>query len=245
MATAFLSVLLFIQTTGPGFKKEQLLYERVRNAYANKGETVTSNLTEHNLKAESLFIYIRAFKQEEELEVWGRNKSDTVYKLLKTFDFCNSSGGLGPKRQQGDYQIPEGFYHIDRFNPWSNFYLSLGINYPNRSDQILGVKDGLGGDIFIHGSCVTIGCIPLTDPMIKELYIYCVESKNNGLNKIPVTLFPARLTNSKNAQLRAQYTGDSSTIDLWNDLQKMYAFFEKNRQLPKITFLANGRHKVE
>jgi len=47
-----------------------------------------------------------------------------------------ASGKLGPKRQQGDMQIPEGFYHISGFNPASNFYLSLRINYPNPSGAL-------------------------------------------------------------------------------------------------------------
>ncbi len=108
-------------------------------------------------------ILLRAYKQESELELWAKNKKDKQYTLLKTYKICASSGTLGPKRKQGDIQVPEGFYVIDRFNPVSNFYLSLGVSYPNASDKILGVKGALGGDIFIHGNCVTIGCLPISD----------------------------------------------------------------------------------
>ncbi len=48
------------------------------------------------------------------------------------------AGTLGPKRMQGDYKVPEGFYYINEFNPKSSFHLSLGLNYPNASDRILG-----------------------------------------------------------------------------------------------------------
>jgi murein L,D-transpeptidase YafK len=74
---------------------------------------------------------------------------------------------LGPKRRKGDGQVPEGLYVIDTFNPNSIFYLSLGINCPNASDRVLG-KGELGGDIFIHGNRVTIGCIPIRDYPIKR-----------------------------------------------------------------------------
>lgn len=103
-----------------------------------------------------------------------------LFRLIKDYQICSLSGELGPKRQQGDLQVPEGFYWIDRFNPASNFYLSLGINYPNQFDRILGKSGELGGDIFIHGGCVTIGCIPITDDKIKELYLIAVEAKSNG-----------------------------------------------------------------
>ena len=73
-----------------------------------------------------------------------------------------------PQATQGDSQVPEGFYHMDRFNPLSNFHLSLGVSYPNQSDRILGASGRLGGDIFIHGDCVTIGCVPITDEGIRE-----------------------------------------------------------------------------
>ena len=47
------------------------------------------------------------------------------------------SGTTGPKRAEGDYQVPEGFYYINEFNPNSKYHLSLGLNYPNASDKIL------------------------------------------------------------------------------------------------------------
>jgi murein L,D-transpeptidase YafK len=37
----------------------------------------------------------------------------------------------GHKQQSGDGRTPEGRYYIDRRNPRSEFFLSLGISYPN------------------------------------------------------------------------------------------------------------------
>lgn len=226
------------------FKEQQKQYPRVRKAYTDKEKTVEKTLSDNNIRVSSLQLYLRAFKQEQELQVWAKNKTDEKYTLIKTYAFCSLSGSLGPKRKQGDRQIPEGFYRIDRLNPYSSFYLSLGVSYPNKSDQILGVKGKLGGDIFIHGDCVTIGCIPITDDKIKELYVYCVEAKNSNTT-IPITIFPAKLTDRKLQELKDKYKGNTDMLSLWSDLKQAYDYFEQNKRLPSISFLSTGRHKVE
>lgn len=244
LSIAIVLTLLLCSAAVPSFKEQQKAYSRVRQAYSNKEKIVEKNLTDNNIKTSELQLYLQAFKQEKELQLWAKNKTDEKYILVRTFKFCSLSGSLGPKRKQGDRQVPEGFYRIDRFNPYSNFYLSLGVNYPNKSDKILGNKGSLGGDIFIHGSCITIGCIPITDDKIKELYVYCVEAKNNNTS-IPITIFPAKLTDSKVQELKIGYKGDSDKLNLWDDLKVAYDYFEKNKSLPSIAFLNTGRHKVE
>lgn len=237
----FIALLSFTTKT---FKKEQLRYPRVRQAYKEKESLVSSMLSEKHIAINSMRVYLRAFKEEQEIELWAKNETDDQFRLIKIFEVCNSSGKLGPKRKQGDRQIPEGFYHINRFNPYSNFYLSLGINYPNKSDEILGDRSNLGGDIFIHGACVTIGCLPITDDLIKELYVYCVEARSNGQLKIPVTIFPARLSESNFKQLSEKYSADAEKIGLWKDLKKGYEIFNESKVLPTIGFLSSGRHSI-
>jgi murein L,D-transpeptidase YafK len=154
------------------FKQEQLKYSKVKTAYDDKGETVKKMVAAKGLTLQNMELFIRIFKEEQQLEVWvKKSKTNEAYQKLVTYPVCSSSGVAGPKRQEGDYQVPEGFYHVNIFNPTSSYYLSLGVSYPNASDKILGVKNRLGGAIMIHGNCVTIGCIPITDGLIKELYI--------------------------------------------------------------------------
>jgi murein L,D-transpeptidase YafK len=238
--------LIFLMMNAPTdtFKDEQKKYPRVRQAYKDKESQMLSHLKDKKIDASELEIYIRAFKSEKKLQLWGKNKSDDRFSLIKTYDVCATSGKLGPKRKQGDGQIPEGFYHIDRFNPYSSFYLSLGINYPNRSDRILGNKKNPGGDIFIHGDCVTIGCLPITDQEIKELYIFCVEAKNNGQNKIPVHIFPSELTEETYESLCEVYKKSTEKLDLWKELKLAYDIFNDSKKNPDIEFLNNGRHKI-
>jgi murein L,D-transpeptidase YafK len=236
--------LTFVSFSDDSFKYDQLRYSRVREAYKDKESNVIDILTSSSIDKNNLRIYLRAFKQEKVIELWAKNSFDSKYRLIKEYDICRTSGELGPKRKQGDRQIPEGFYHINRFNPYSNFYLSLGINYPNKSDKILGEKGNLGNDIFIHGACVTIGCLPITNDQIKELYIFCIEAKNSGQEKIPVSIFPAELTDVKYEKLQKKYKTDSDKLVLWTDLKKGYDIFNKTGKLPNIGFLSSGRHNV-
>ncbi|HYO64762.1 MAG TPA: L,D-transpeptidase family protein, partial [Archangium sp.] len=114
-------------------------------------------------------LYVRAFKQERELEVWAGAKGERLRKV-KTFPFCAASGDVGPKRREGDEQVPEGFYTLDQFNPRSQFHLSMRVSYPNEADRRLGGRP-LGGAIYVHGNCMSIGCIALQDGPIEELYL--------------------------------------------------------------------------
>ncbi|MBA7548346.1 hypothetical protein ES705_40798 [subsurface metagenome] len=238
-------ILLYSFTSVNSFKENQMKFSRVEKAYREKWNLINNNLKTLEINPQDMELYLRVFKLEKEIEVWAKNKSDERYTKVITYDICRLSGQLGPKRRQGDFQVPEGFYHINLFNPKSNYHLSLGINYPNKSDQLLGVKNNLGGDIFIHGKCVTIGSLPITNDKIKELYVYCVEAKNNGQFNIPVTIFPARLSNIRFRNLSEDFNPNKAILDLWTDLKQFYDRFEENKSLPGITFLNNGRHKIE
>ncbi|MDN5199958.1 L,D-transpeptidase family protein [Fulvivirgaceae bacterium BMA10] len=213
------------------FRKEQLKYPRVRAAYQHNKEGLKELLAKRNISNFRIDLFIRAFKKEELLEVWVKQKGDDKYLHLMDFPFCESSGALGPKRKEGDFQIPEGFYHIDRFNPSSNFHLSLGLNYPNKSDRIKGDKANPGSNIFIHGGCATIGCIPITDEKIKSLYILAVEAKTNGQTNIPVHIFPSHLDKISYDKLKAN---NGRHDPFWKNLKAGYDYFAREHIVPQI-----------
>ena len=52
-------------------------------------------------------IFIRIFKEERQLELWVRNRSDGRYKKFRTWPVVAMSGKLGPKLAEGDLQAPE------------------------------------------------------------------------------------------------------------------------------------------
>ncbi|MDR1935412.1 MAG: hypothetical protein LBS49_07510, partial [Candidatus Accumulibacter sp.] len=149
-------------------------------------------------------------------------------------------GKPGPKRRLGDKQVPEGFYHIDRFNPDSDYLLSLGINYPNAADKIKSGNRNPGGDIFIHGACVSVGCLPMTDDKIREIYLYAVYAKNSGQDRIPVYIFPFRMTDANMKSHAAKNAGNPALIRFWKNLKKGYDRFSGNKQALKAGVDENG-----
>lgn len=242
----FLPILLFLcnMTEAQNFRDKQKRYSRVREAYAQKWESTKALLQSKGLDPADFSLYIRAFKEEKELEIWGQSPGQMTYTLIKTYAFCSSSGSLGPKRQQGDGQIPEGFYHVDRYNPASNFHLSLGINYPNASDRKRSTASDPGGDIFIHGDCVTVGCIPITDDLIKEVYLMAVEARSGGNEHIPVSFFPARMAGASWAALKNKYSESPALLRFWEELKPGYDWFEEKKTLPSVTFTSSGGYQV-
>ena len=222
------------------FLNDQKRYSRVRTAIKEKDELIKNTLKNNNIKLNELNILIIAYKQEDILEIYAKNKTDKVYKKIETYNIVSKSGVLGPKRMEGDLQVPEGFYYIDRFNPASSYYLSLGINYPNDSDRKKSDKPRLGGDIFIHGSTVTIGCMPMTDDKIKEIYLYAVYAKDNGQNKIPVYIFPFKMNDSNFDYYKKQY--NKSLVDFWTNIKKGYDLFENNKKELNIKVDSNGNY---
>lgn len=232
-----ISAMIFsCQSKDPStFKDKQQRYPRVRTAMLEKDSSLRKLFANQGLAYPPQNLFIRVFKKEKIVEVWTFSASDTIFKKVRDYPICRTSGNLGPKRREGDLQIPEGFYHIDRFNPKSSFYLSLGINYPNQSDKILGKKGDLGGDIFLHGGCATIGCVPITDDYIKEVYWLAVQAKSNSQSKIPVHIFPAKLDNHMMAQLKESFSGNEMLIKFWENLKIGYEWFEKTRRLPVIS----------
>lgn len=203
----------------------------------NKLVPTTELLEQQQIHQQQFELFIRAFKKEKQLEVWAKNKTDLTFKLLVTYPFCTTSGELGPKRQEGDFQIPEGCYWIDRFNPNSNFHLSLGLNYPNDADRKLGHPVTPGSNIFIHGDCVSVGCIPITDSKIEVLYELASRAKTNGQNRIQVHIFPSQ-------ELEVLIKEGNQHQAFWKELLPIFNYFETKKQLPKFWIRQNGSYAL-
>jgi len=224
----------------------QRTFSRPSDALRRKEDTLAKQFEAKNLKWPARYIYIRSFKYDSQLEVWVKDEIKEPFKLFKTYKVCALAGSLGPKRMKDDYQVPEGFYYINEFNPNSNYYLSLGLNYPNASDRILSDAYRPGGDIYIHGSCVTVGCIPLTDKQIDELYIIAAHAKNMGQDFIPVHIFPIRYNVKKSSNYLGNLTKDDAELKRFSSrLQGAFEYFEKYRQLPVVMVDQKGEYLVD
>jgi murein L,D-transpeptidase YafK len=229
----------------PSFIEVQKSFPIVTEVLQTKEDTLKSQFAKANLQWPPKELYIRSFKYDSQLEVWARNTSNEQFKLFKSFRICALSGTLGPKRMQGDYQVPEGFYYVNIFNPQSSYHLSLGLNYPNASDNLLSDSLQPGGDIYIHGNCITTGCIPITDHQIEELYLLTALAKSSGQDFIPVHIFPVKYNVIKSASKLQEITKEDRDYFLFSKkMKEVYDFFETNKKLPIISVNKKGEYVI-
>jgi murein L,D-transpeptidase YafK len=168
-------------------------------------------------------VLFRAYKKEAVFEIW-KQKSDGQYALLKSYPMCRWSGQLGPKKREGDRQVPEGFYTIapGQMNPNSHYYLSFNVGYPNAYDR---AWDHGGGSIMVHGICSSAGCFSMTDPQIEEIYAIARESFNAGQREIQFQSYPFRMTAENLAKERLD-----PNIAFWKELKNGYDHFQVTKQ---------------
>ena len=250
---SFTSILvlgtLWANCQGPSsysFVDYQRSFPRISDAMSRKEDTLRKQFEEKKLPWPAKFIYLRSFKYDSQLEVWVKYDQSEKFRLFKTYKVCALSGSLGPKRMQGDFQVPEGFYYVNEFNPRSEYHLSLGLNYPNSSDKLLADSMQPGGDIYIHGSCVTTGCIPVTNQQIEELYILATNAKSEGQDFIPVHIFPVQFKNTRSVEYLTRFLKDfPEYTGLSKEMKKAYQYFEKTKQLPLVLVNSKGGYVVE
>ncbi|MBK9570023.1 MAG: L,D-transpeptidase family protein [Chitinophagaceae bacterium] len=223
----------------------QKSFPRPSEAMQKKADTLQKQFEAKKLQWPAKYIYIRSFKYDSQLEVWVKNEIKEPFQLFKTYKVCALAGTLGPKRMEGDYQVPEGFYYINEFNPQSNYYLSLGLNYPNVSDKLLSDSLRPGSAIYIHGSCVTVGCIPIRDEQIDEVYILASYAKDQGQDFIPVHVFPVRFTKEKSVNYLESLTKDDPVLKKFaGKMEDAFDYFEKYKQLPVVLISEKGEYII-
>ena len=171
-------------------------------------------------------VYLRGFKKERQLELWASKKGQPMV-LVKTYPFCAASGELGPKRREGDSQVPEGLYDVPSFNPYSDYHLSMKVSYPNASDRLRSDAKRPGGLIYLHGNCASIGCIAIEDAPIEDVYLITIDAKRQPSR---FDIFPTRMTEEGLAALK-----DSSNAEFWKELAPAYTAFEQNHRPAPFT----------
>ncbi|HEX5732978.1 MAG TPA: L,D-transpeptidase family protein [Blastocatellia bacterium] len=162
-----------------------------RESKTDRADQPNPNRTPLNLPLINPRIIV--YKGERRLELYSNGE------MIRTYRAGLGTSPVGDKVRQGDRRTPEGEFYVCIKNPKSNYYLSLGLSYPNEEDAERGLRDGLidrarynqivnairsrrtppqntalGGEIFIHGhgsaSDWTWGCVALDNPDIKELF---------------------------------------------------------------------------
>jgi murein L,D-transpeptidase YafK len=95
-----ISVLLYASLSAQSFKQLQLKNNRVKTAYQKHWSGLKKEINQLKIDTTNFFVYLRAFKQEGQLEIWLRSKKEKTYALFKVFPICSSSGELGPKKKK-------------------------------------------------------------------------------------------------------------------------------------------------
>ncbi|WP_131193873.1 L,D-transpeptidase family protein [Lichenihabitans psoromatis] len=179
-------------------------------------------------------ILVRILKEEKVLEVWKQDRSGR-YRPLKSYEVCRYSGVLGPKKQEGDHQSPEGFYAVapGQMNPKSREYLSFNIGYPNAFDQSLGRT---GDSLMVHGGCRSVGCYAMTNEQIEEIYGLAYEAFAGGQMEFQIQAYPFHMT-AANLQRHAT----DPNLPFWLNLKTGSDLFEATKTPPQVG-VCNGRY---
>ena len=242
--------LIVLLATGISFSQVTVIdpakpVVKLTDVFARMSDSLKNEFAAKNISWPPTAIYIRSFKFDRQLEVWVKGNNKDHFRLLKTIKVCMQSGVCGPKRMEGDYQVPEGFYYINDFNPNSNYHLSMGLNYPNASDRILSDSLRPGSDIYIHGNCVSVGCIPINDIPIEELYVLASYARANGQDFIPVHVFPVKYSEKKSMEYLDQATKGNAALQKFTvNLKEVFTYFEEKKELPVILINKKGQYLV-
>ncbi len=210
--------------------------QRVAHAKRAKGDVVKELFAKAEVGFPAKEVLFRVFKDVNEFEVWAGDGASPL-KRIATYGICAASGVLGPKRREGDLQVPEGYYKVGYYHPMSAYYLSAQVNYPNASDKVRGGPSP-GSDILIHGRCASIGCISMTDERIEEIYLMGWGAFMLG-QPTHIHIFPSRdieglLAKAEHAEHHA----------FWQEIRPGLTAFDASHRLPAVKIASDGRYEI-
>jgi murein L,D-transpeptidase YafK len=90
---------------------------------------------------------------------------------------------------------------------------------------------------------VTIGCMPITDEGIKQVYWLAVEVHAAGQRHIPIEIFPRELTEDGFTSLAKSHPNQPEVPAFWSNLRESFALFEKDHRALKVTVARDGRYR--
>ncbi len=203
-------------TLSPEAKEPKEVFKTVSAAIAKYGDSARqvwkarmSKVDKNMSYPPSSLLWI-CLKEEKQLLIFAKD-SHGRYRCLKNYPIIGASGTAGPKLKEGDKQVPEGFYLIDGFRPNVIAHLGLSVNYPNQEDRAHAKKEGrknLGGDILIHGSKWSTGCLAMGNQPIEELFVLTYDT---GCKNVELIFAPCNLL-SKTPGLNLPNEGDAKSI---------------------------------
>ena len=80
----------------------------------------------------------------------------------------------------------------------------------------------------------------MTDDYMKEIYLLALHAKYKGQSKIPVYVFPFKMTDRNLKTYQAKYIENKDLISFWANLKIGYDKFIKEKKELKIKVAENG-----
>jgi murein L,D-transpeptidase YafK len=164
--------------------------ERLAQHEADVRQRVQPLLAGAGLSSVPREVALLAFKDSRQLALYARDEPAQPWQRVTTYAVQGASGGPGPKLREGDLQVPEGVYRVTLLNPNSRFHLSLRLDYPNQFDRQMALADGrdrLGGDVMIHGTAASIGCLAMGNDAAEDLFVLAAWV---GIDNLRVIISP-------------------------------------------------------
>ena len=179
-------------------------------------------------------VYFQIIKADETMTAHVE-EADGTYRAFRTWPICRYSGGLGPKRREGDGKSPEGIYSVPQsaMNPASRYHLSFNLGFPNAYDRAQGYT---GSYIMVHGACVSIGCYAMTDDGIEEIWALMQLAFEGGQRSVPVHIFPFEMNDMNMALARGH-----RDYAFWQELAPFWEAFSVSGAVPDVRVEA-GRY---
>lgn len=179
-------------------------------------------------------VYFQIIKADGKMTAYVE-EADGTYRAFRSWPICRYSGGLGPKRREGDGKSPEGVYRVgpSAMNPASSYHLSFNLGFPNAYDRAQGYT---GSYLMVHGACVSIGCYAMTDDGIEEIWTLIQLAFEGGQRSVPVHIFPFEMTQVNMALARGH-----AGYAFWQEIAPIWAAFDASATLPDVRIEA-GRY---
>ena len=256
--------------TGTKERSSTFIKNRIESLIGNFYKTECEKI---NVNYPPKFVLFRAFKHEEEYEIWVSNKRSDTLKLLATLPICAVDRIPGPKIRRGDGKTPEGFYtckilygslndfmwiklntsELDDFGSVSyGSSFKLCLEYPlsidrSRTRNLL-ENVNPGSAICIHGNCVTAGCISFENKNFLPIFLSSRFHNSDAYGYPKIHIFPFRFTEDKIDKFSKEvssYMKPDDLIAFWNEIKVAYDLFEKNHKAIKVSFAGNKYNFTE
>lgn len=209
---------------------------------------------------------IRVFKKEKKCEIWAKNASMDSLRYITDISICSMDFEPGPKLRINDGKTPEGFYH-GSFGYWSRYAwmwmeldeaslddfgtpgtgscFKICIEYPNNADRARSRSAGFGnpgGDICIHGNCVTAGCVSFTNRNFLPVYAFARHHNTSRFGQVQVHIYPFDFDAVEKKEwdrLASSYTHSAALsvqklIEFWHNLKVGHQVFNENKKVLQL-----------